>query len=243
MSVVGSELTRVPAAAYACVRATTKPDTSPLYSSHRMSYHESMNPATHPPAGEAARIVLVRHGRSAHRDDGRWIPGTRVPDHERRYDAAGLLDGDLPPSELAELARRADILASSDLPRAIESARRLVPGRDPLIVPMLREITLEPPAWMAIPLPVGAWDALTFARWTVRLALGAGHEVVDRADVAADWLVERAGGGGIVVAVTHGGFRRIVASRLRSRGWRRGVRVMGYANWSAWSISAPVPGA
>lgn len=54
----------------------------------------------------------------------------------------------------------------------------------------------------------------------LRLLLGTDHEYARRANDAADWLVERAGNSSTVVAVTHGGFRRIVADRLAARGWR-----------------------
>jgi hypothetical protein len=36
-----------------------------------------------------------------------------------------------------------------------------------------------------------------------------------------------------VSAVTHGGFRRLLAARLVSAGWRRSPGPLGYLNWSS----------
>lgn len=182
------------------------------------------------------RILLVRHGRSAHRHDGRWMHAERVADYDRGYDAAGILDDDVPPPELVEIATHADTLVASDLRRAVESARRMAPGRDPIVLPLLREIGLEPPRWVPVPLPIVAWDVISFVRWSYRLAVRADHDIVRRADLAADWLIGRASNAEYVVAVTHGGFRRIVARRLEARGWRADARQLGYANWSVWQF-------
>lgn len=182
------------------------------------------------------RILLVRHGRSAHLHDGRWMHAHRVRDFEHSYDAAGILEDDVPPPELVEVATRAETLVASDLRRAVESARRIAPGRDPIVLPLFREIALEPPRWVPIPLPIAGWDAISFAQWSYRLTVGADHDFVRRADLAADWLVGRAANGENVVAVTHGAFRRIVARRLEARGWHADGRRLGYANWSVWSF-------
>ena len=158
-----------------------------------------------------------------------------VRDFERGYDAAGILDDDAPPAELRELARQAGVFVASDMRRAIESAHRLLPGRQPEIQPLLRELVLEPPRWIPL-LPVEAWDAISYAQWSARLALGIDHELMERAKHAAKWLVERADAGGTVFVVTHGGFRRLVTNRLEAHGWRCTNRRRSYANWSAWTL-------
>ena len=161
-----------------------------------------------------------------------------VRNFERGYDAAGILEADGPPAELRELARQAAVFVASDMRRAIESARRLLPDRPPEIQPLLRELVLEPPHWIPL-LPVAAWDAISHAQWSARLALGIEHELMERAELAAKWLIERADKGGTVFVVTHGGFRRLVTNRLEARGWRCTNRRRSYANWSAWSLGRP----
>ena len=187
-----------------------------------------------------ARILLVRHGRSAHTHNGRWLHGDGVRDFESAYDAAGILDHDDPPREVVRAASRADVIAASDLPRAIASARRIAPGRDPDITPLLRECKLEPPRWMPR-LPMQAWEVLSHVQWSYRILRGAPHGDVRRATDAVQWLVQRAGDSATVVAVTHGGFRRLIAGGLEMRGWRAGAERRSYANWSIWSYSLDGP--
>ena len=159
-----------------------------------------------------------------------------VHDYENAYDAAGILDDDAPPPELIRVAEAAQVVAASDLPRAIASARRIAPARDPDVTPLLREFRLEPAEWMPR-LPMQVWDVFSHVQWSYRLLRGTPHDVVRRADLAAEWLAQRAVDSATVVAVTHGGFRRIVASRLEARGWRSGSERRSFANWSVWSYS------
>ena len=155
---------------------------------------------------------------------------------EDDYDAAGIVDHEDPPPELIRVAAEASVIAASDLPRAIASARRIAPAREPDITPLLREIRLEPPRWLPR-LPIQVWDILSHAQWSYRLARGTQHDFVRRASDAADWLAQRAAGEATVVAVTHGGFRRIIANRLEARGWSAGPERRSYENWSVWSYS------
>lgn len=155
---------------------------------------------------------------------------------EDAYDAAGILDHDAPPPELIRVAEGAQVIAASDLPRAIASARRIAPLRDAEVTPLLRELRLEPPDWLPR-LPIQAWDVISHLQWSYRLGRGTPHDVVRRASDAAEWLGQRAADSCTVVAVTHGGFRRVIANRLVAQGWRAGVERRSYANWSVWSYS------
>jgi len=180
-------------------------------------------------------IHLVRYGHSAHVHDRRWMHADGVRNYETAYNLAGIRDDDAPPLELMALADQAKVVAASDLPRAIASARRIAPDRDLAICPLLREIELKPQRWIPVRLPIEVWDAFSHVQWSYRLLRGTDHEFVRRASEAADWLVEKAAAGATVVAVTHGGFRRIVADRLAARGWRPAPGRRSYANWSTWS--------
>src|SRR5437868_3854532 len=70
-------------------------------------------------------------------------------------------------------------------------------------------------------------------------AFDADHEYVRRADAAADWLEREARTSAMIVAVTHGGFRRILAARLVARGWHAQAPQgpQRHANWSYWELS------
>lgn len=162
--------------------------------------------------------------------------GPGVHEFENAYDAAGILDHDAPPPELIRLAAGADVIAASDLPRAIASARRIAPARDPDVTPLLREFRLEPPRWVPH-LPIQLLDVISHVQWSYRLFRDAPHDALRRAGDAAEWLAQRAAGSATVVAVTHGGFRRLLASRLETRGWSAGPGRRSYENWSIWSFS------
>ena len=180
-------------------------------------------------------IVLVRHGRSTHDHDGRWLRPHEVGSFEAAYNAAGIRDDSLPPAELIAASGRADIVVASDMIRAIDSARRLRPGREPEICPLLREITLDPPLWLRVPLPILLWDVACHTMVSYRIWRDTDHEQVQRAREAAAWLVQRATTGRTIVAVTHGGFRRLLDAQLRRRGWERTPGVRSYENWSTWT--------
>jgi broad specificity phosphatase PhoE len=159
-----------------------------------------------------------------------------VGNFENAYDAASILDHDAPPPDLVRIAGEAQVIAASDLPRALASARRIAPAREADVTPLLREIRLEPPHWLPL-LPIEVWDAISHLQWSWRMLRGATHEFITRADDAAEWLAHRAGDSSTVVAVTHGGFRRLIGNRLEARGWRAGPERRSYANWSVWSYS------
>ena len=158
-----------------------------------------------------------------------------VDKFEADYNAAGIRDDSVPSAELIETASRAEVIAASDMLRAILSAKRLVPSREPDVSPLLREISIDPPRWFPASLPINTWDFYNFSMWSYRLWASADHEEVRRAQGAADWLLERATRPATVVAITHGGFRRILDAQLHARGWARAPGPLSYRNWSTWS--------
>ena len=189
-------------------------------------------------------IHLVRHGRSALVHDGRWFTWAEVPAYEDAYDAAGIRDDDRPDGELAAIVAQNPLIVASDLPRAIASAQRLAADRSFPVSPLLREIRLEPPRWVPVRLPIQMWDVFSHVQWSYRLFSDADHEYVRRAGQAIDWLIGRAAKSAAIVAVTHGGFRRILDAQLVARGWKRGFEKKRYHNWSVWSYEiSPVDGA
>src|SRR6188474_2955914 len=109
-----------------------------------------------PVAAITRRIALVRHGRSTHVHSG-WIDAAGFREWRRHYEAAGIGEAERVPSELAELAVRADLVVSSDAPRAVASARLLTPARDIVVSPLLRELDLEAPDLRGLRLPLLAW--------------------------------------------------------------------------------------
>lgn len=182
------------------------------------------------------RILLVRHGRSSYQHDGRWLDLAGVREFERGYNSAGIRDDDLPPPQLIEEVRTALIVAS-DMPRALASVSRLVPGCEPHVSPLLRELTVEVPTWIPFRMPVEVWDTLQYWNWTYRLMRKLDHDDVRRAGKAADWLLERVGREPTTCVVTHGMFRRVLHAQLAMRGWKPVPGRRTFANWSVWSYA------
>lgn len=179
-----------------------------------------------------SRLLLVRHGPSAHVHDGSWIDAEDARRFEALYDAAPIRD-EAPPSSLIDIARTADVILASDLLRAIMSARAIAPGREPVLSPLLRELKFNLPGW-GPKLPVGVWDGLHYLIWSARLLARARTQEMERAGLAADWVSTQAPNDGITIAVTHGGFRRLLSSKLAQRGWSVSPGPRRYHNWSVW---------
>jgi broad specificity phosphatase PhoE len=188
------------------------------------------------------RIVLVRHGRSAHVHRDGWIDAAGLDRWRAAYELAAIDPADAPPPALVAEAARATVIAASDAPRALASAERLVGGTRAVVVsPLLRETDLSVPRWVGWRMPLGAWALAIGVEWLLGTARGGRtpQETLDRAAAAAEWLVGLAAEQGSVLAVTHGAFRRLVAARLASLGWRASGGRRSLRNWSAWGLSGP----
>jgi broad specificity phosphatase PhoE len=185
------------------------------------------------------RIVLVRHGHSAHTARGGWMDATGILRWRDAYDAAGILDDSVPPPELVAQAASADCVISSDLPRALASAERLAPGRPLRVSPLIREMYLDLPRWVVARWPLQVWELCIHAGWLARELRGAIAPPAElrRAAEAVEWLEDAARGAATTLVVTHGAFRRVLEVRLLERGWTAGARTGGYRNWSAWPFS------
>ena len=182
---------------------------------------------------EPRRIVLFRHGRTAHNADGR---------------IQGQLDIELDDLGRAQAVAAAAVLAaadpvvllSSDLARARDTAEPLgaAAGLTPVLDVRLRELNL------------GAWQGLTgeqaraqfpaeHAAWRAGrdVPRGGGETYRDAGDRAAACLLEQLPGvpaGGTLVAVTHGGTAKAalgVLLELPTQHWGR-LAPLGNACWS-----------
>jgi broad specificity phosphatase PhoE len=186
----------------------------------------------------APRIILVRHGPSAHVDERGAVDNAGINAWRASYDAAGIRADAQPPQALRDLVANATHLVSSDLLRAIQSAERLAPGREVHVSALLREAPLAIPNWPTR-LPLLGWAMLIHLTWQYRIVRGVDPPEVDRARAAtaADWLAGLVSDGSTAVVVTHGVFRRLLALDLVSRGWKA-KRDGGYRHWSAWMLSS-----
>ncbi len=182
------------------------------------------------------RIVLVRHGRSAHVHAG-WIDRAGVLRWREAYDAAGIDADDRPPETLQAIAAGAGRIVASDAPRTIESARLLSRGADITVSSLIREFDLAPPNLGPLRLPFAGW-ALAYG---LRLLVHPRGHVTDaeheRAREAGRWLAALAEEHGRIVVVTHATFRSVLAKALEREGWRCETWRRNSAHWSNWSFS------
>jgi broad specificity phosphatase PhoE len=184
------------------------------------------------------RIALVRHGPSAYVGAGGWLDAAGVRLYCDGYDACGILDSK-PPGSLVEACRTADCIIASPLRRAVESAERSAPGRVVERTPLLRELELEVPGRLRLPIEV--WDALDHARWSWRVwrGLQGSQPAIGRSRAAADYLCQLSAEHSSIVAFTHGAFRKLLTAQLQLRNWRPMFRSRSFANWSAWWLAQP----
>jgi broad specificity phosphatase PhoE len=185
-----------------------------------------------------SRIALVRHGRSAHVQRG-WIDGRGFRAWREAYEAAGIREDERPPADLAALAAGADVVVSSDAPRAVASARLLAPGRDVVVSPLLRELTLESPRLGPLRLPLAAWAVAVGGRnllLTLRRKQASGAEAA-RLEEAAVWLDDLGRRHQSIVVVTHASFRRQLSARLPRAGWQPEPGRRSLKPWSAWMFA------
>ena len=192
-----------------------------------------------PAAGEA-RIALVRHARSAHVHAG-WVDAAGVRAWRDAYEAASIAAGERVPAELAALAAAADVVAASDAPRAVASARLLAPGREVLVSPLLRELDLHPPSLAGLALPLPAWALAIGLRIGLLTLLGRYPSTAEsaRVDAAATWLDALAREHRTIVVATHASFRRRLHLRLLRLGWESQPGRRSLDHWSAWLLTRP----
>lgn len=183
-----------------------------------------------------SRLLLVRHGRSAHVPNERWVDAAGVHRWREGYDAAGIVAESVPPPSLRSEAARADLVVASDLARAVASAERLAAGRDVRISPLLRESALDIPTWLPARWPLTVWAIAVHLQWLTRTARRMAINPAERARVSAavDWLEDVMRDHRRIVVVTHGVFRGLVGAELVSRGWTAERRISGYQHWSVW---------
>lgn len=183
------------------------------------------------PAGKDV-IIIVRHGKPAlsRKLQLDWR-GYRAWWQE--YDAGGLAEKQKIPKKVKRLASIADVVISSPLPRAVESAQR-VAGRAPdKIWPELVEAALPSPHLGPLKLRPKTWGTYSRIVWYWGWSDGMENHGAARrrAEKVCDKLAVEAAGGKLVFVTAHGWFNRMVKGSLKKRGWTC-VSQNGDLHWS-----------
>lgn len=183
-------------------------------------------------------ITLARHGKPDLQIDS-WLAPMTMPDWLRHYDQAGIVASEVPAATLAQAAA-AQMLASSTLPRCVQSAQRLAQGREFLREEVFCEAELPYPHWLYPRLPPLAWDALFRLAWFYGgTALARPRLATElRAHEAAQRLIQLAREHDSVFLVGHGLMILLIARELQDLGWRGPPRpISGY--WQCSRYRAP----
>lgn len=184
------------------------------------------------------QITLARHGKPALRLDS-WVVPMGMPEWLRHYDQAGIVAGAAPAATLAQ-ATAARVLASSTLPRCVQSAQRLAQGREFLREAVFCEAELPYPHCLYPKLPPLAWDALFRLAWFYGISAHARPQpqTAQRARQAAQRLIQLAQENGSVFLVGHGLMSVLIARELLALGWR-GPQRPGSGYWQCSVYRAP----
>jgi broad specificity phosphatase PhoE len=185
------------------------------------SHHSLMPQCSKDRVTNTFEIRLIRHGWSALQ-----APIGRITSVEFRlwidaYNQSGIAHDSYPSQGLVASVSNIPIVVCSDFLRSIESARRLLPGANPHVLPLFREAG-RPLAFNGrLKLPLSLWDRISVILW--RNGIIAGDESIDsartRAKEAAQVLVRFAEHTSRVLCVAHGTFNTLVGIELRGLGW------------------------
>lgn len=151
----------------------------------------------------------------------------------RLYDEAGLKPSQNAPKIIKDLAKQADIVIASTLPRAIETAERAIGGPVKKLEPLLVEAPLPPPNLGYFRFKPTTWGAIARISWCLGFS-GEGESQVEakvRAEKAAEVLSDEAAGGKMLFVAAHGWFNRMIRPALKRRGFKC-VEDHGDLHWS-----------
>ena len=184
-------------------------------------------------------VILVRHGKPALSRRVR-LDWRAFRDWWDRYDEGGIVEHQKVPKKVRKWARAADLVVSSPLRRAHESAR-MAAGREPdALWAELIEAPLPSPPLGPLRLRPKSWGTVSRILWAIGYSDGmeSHREARARANMVADALGEAAAGGKIVYVQGHGWFNRMVKGSLMARGWR--VKSQnGDLHWSRRRLTRP----
>ena len=180
-------------------------------------------------------ITLVRHGEPAlsRRVKLDW---RGYVEWWKKYDQAGLLEGQTPPPILLEFACTAEYIYSSTLPRSVETARAVCGDRVFTSLEALIEAPLPPPrlpSFIKLTPNSYAWGFLARVCWWYLNIHGdsEGREPAKiRARTMAKFLYEKASEGGDVLVLAHGFFNLMISIELKKMGYIKTLE-QGFKYW------------
>lgn len=178
------------------------------------------------------RIVLVRHGKPALSRKIR-LTWQEYRDWWLQYDLGGLNPAQKIPKKVKKIAASADIVISSPLRRAVESAELLTGAAPDKTHPDLIEAALPSPHLGPLKFRPKTWGTWSRIVWYVGYAGGMENhrDARIRVERVCDVLSGEAAGGKVVLVTAHGWINRMIKGSLMKRGWKC-VHQNGDLHWS-----------
>ncbi|MDG5472019.1 phosphoglycerate mutase family protein [Jeotgalibacillus sp. ET6] len=171
-------------------------------------------------------IYLIRHGKSTHTGSKRMTQ-QELRDWFEQYNQAGVREEErYPPSTVKQISLAKAVL-TSDLNRAIESAGFLQ-TEILLSDSLFREVDIPhlPKAFDTIRLKAHIWSIILRSLWFLGYSRECESlkEATNRAEEAAQMLIDHAQKCGTVALIGHGIFNRLIAKKLQAAGWKGKTR-------------------
>jgi broad specificity phosphatase PhoE len=179
-------------------------------------------------------ISLIRHGKSRLTENEK-VTCLDFKKWVEKYDYNGVFEESAYPSETIEKVENAKIVITSDLKRAIQSAKLLNPEVKTIPDPLFRETELPTQSMkvMDIKLRPSIWAIIMRLLWFC----GYSNDCESlsnaklRAKKTSQQLINYAEEYKSVVLVGHGFFNMLIAKELQRRGWK-GKRKTGSKHWN-----------
>ncbi|MEH7115248.1 histidine phosphatase family protein [Neobacillus niacini] len=178
-------------------------------------------------------ISLIRHGKSLVTENNsmtvkefkKWV---------EKYDNSGVFEESLYPSDTKEKILAAKIVITSDLTRAIESAKLLNPKVNIINDPLFREVELPTFSLKLIDVKLrpSVWAVILRSLWFIGVSTECESLIVAklRAKEASQQLIDYACKYQSVILVGHGFFNMLIAKELEKKGWK-GKRKREAKHW------------
>lgn len=166
-------------------------------------------------------IILVRHGKPALSRKVR-LTWRGYCDWWKQYDVGGLQLEQKIPVKVKALGEKADVVISSPLRRAIESAELLRDKEPDVIWDDLIEAALPPPHLGPLKFRPKSWGTWSRICWFVGFSDGMESHALARRRVegVCDKLGTEAVDGKLVLITAHGWINRMIKGSLVKRGWK-----------------------
>lgn len=188
------------------------------------------------PQAQARRalITLARHGEPA-LDRNIRMSAREYLDWWAQYEESGLRPGQTAPTDLVNLAKRADVIITSTRPRSIQTAHAVCADRPFASYDLFIEAPLPPPPFPdLIKASPRIWGFLSRFWWWFFNNHGGQETRAEarlRAVEAAKSLIALADQGQDVLVLAHGFFNTMIGLELKRMGWKS-VLDQGYDYWS-----------